>query len=444
MANESNFIEIDIKKMDYDLPQKGAGKAGSLDFSSVQLSWDGMNVGINNTDEVFKSEIFYRNRYFGIAGKYLNLGFSFPEENPLSSILSLDIEESKFLINPLFFSFNGNKFRIVNDVSNLSLTKFNLYCGGIPGVDMTKPDGIIKGCLTDSLISGKDEGDLAGAEIKYDNKDEKSPILFSSKLDQVELRDNKITANVSKSAVDIPAFKIEAGETVVSCDKDPELLEMDGKKIAKDCLNSLDVVSRKILFTDRKEETKFFIDVENLKVIDEQFLFRSPTTQMLSSDKGTTLSNLTASCYKDEETELNDMQGVIGDCFKKGNVSISRIISDDNSGKFEDLFRSIFDTNVDPREIINETKSDIKNLSIAFQNNKMILTARVRVLVKDFTITIKANVEHYPEENTMVFNVTKTKLPLGIKWRWLLMYVLKKKMVGSFISYEGNSITIKI
>ncbi len=265
-----------------------------------------------------------------------------------------------------------------------------------------------------------------------------------SKLDNIELTANQIKADTARNTIDIPGYKIDTGAAKIACAKDPELKELNSEKMTKDCLNDLEVVARKIVFNDEKEETKFFIDLEKLQIQDERLIFKTPSTQIADKESVTTLFDTKAACYKSLEGDLFDMQQVLGECFKDGNLYISKITSNDDGKKYLDLYNSIFENNINPGQRQRNSDSDIKNISVAFKGNKAFLSADVKVLIKNFTITINADVEHHPKDSTMIFHVTSTRLPLGIGWRKLLMYFLKKNLVGSFITYEGNSIIIKM
>ncbi|EQC48777.1 hypothetical protein M899_3350 [Bacteriovorax sp. BSW11_IV] len=443
-VNSSNFIEIDISKMDYKLPEKGSGDAGILNFRQVNLSWDGMNIGINNSNKIFDSKIFFRPRFIGFAGEHLNLGFQLEEENALKTINTLNIQESKFLINPQFFSFNGKEFAMTDASMKLKLKKFNLYCGGSAKYDLTTADGIIAGCLMESLINAQEENSLSAAEVEYYSVSETGDMNLVSKLNNIELSPAQIIADTTRNTIDIPGYKIDTGAAKVACAKDPELKELNSEKMTKDCLGDLEVVARKIVFNDEKEETKFFIDLEKLQIKDERLIFKTPSTQIADKESVTTLFDTKVACMKSFDSDLFDMQQVLAECFKDGNLAISKIASNDDGKKYLDLYEGIFENDLNPGQRQRSSDADVKNISVGFKNNKVFLSADVKVLIKNFTITVQADVEHHPKDNTIIFHVTKTRLPFGIGWRKLLMYFLKKNLVGSFITYEGNSIIIKM
>lgn len=450
MAEPGKFIEIDIEKMKYEKPNASRGWAGDLSFSTVNMNWDGMQVNVRNEEKVFDTKILYKENYLGFLSPKLKVGFTLEPDSAFKAIGGLDITQSKVIANSGFFSFNGKEFQFIENKtkSRLNLKNFNLYCTGNGEYDLSTPEGIVAGCLSEFFVSGIN-GTLADAEIEYRDESGEKPFYLTSSLDRIDLKDDKITSNIEKAYILSSPFEITTKNLVATCKKDPELVTLDTDKLVFDCKNNLSVKNNLITIDNKLEQTIFDLAIDSFEVQEEKFSV-SLTNAIINDQKTqTTLQGIGVDCTKDIEADVMDLQVILGECFKNGTASIQNIFSDEkNKSGYNNLrFNEYFDDSVLMRisgdADLKSNDSSVKDIVFKMKNNYLNVFAKVK-FIWSFDISVDAAIKHLPDEEKIILSVEKTKLPLGIKWRKMLMYFLKKYLVVDFIEYQGNNIIITL
>jgi len=454
-AAPSNSIEIDIKEMKYQKPNRGVGFAGDLKFTKVNMFRDGMVLALDNKGEIFNSQIFVRPTFIGFKSPYTSVGFAM-EEGAMADIESASLKDSRVVINDKYFSFAGELFKYKDKTTDLELSGFRYFCSSHEKYEAGSVDGIIAGCLTDSALNAKVEGGLSGAKIVYNaspETPEDEEIRFQGDIKSVKVLSESITAQLSKVEVKAGDMTVTTGATNVTCGKDGENLEIDADKIQKDCLNNVSLNVPSLIMKDEKEGSTFELDVEKLVIKEERLNFHSNQTAISDEEGRTGLLGLDVDCHIGEDTDVFDVQSIVGDCLKSGKIFVGDLVDQENKKKkksrkrkfgrrkaFTDIFDESSNKNLGN---IDEDDASVRNIKITIENNKVWLSAKVKVLFKFFTVRMEADIEHNRAGEELVVKLTKAKLPLGIKSKKLMLFFIKKFMVSETIEVHGKNIHIK-
>ena len=439
--NQSNYIQLDIDNASY------SGNVNSqMKFRQMSLSWNGLNVEITNNDEIFNSNIVRRNKFFGLIGDNLNVGFQLQSTAVIDIIKDLELSSSNLLLNPLFLSFSGEDFNAKGENLNFSIKNYNLYCQGSETVDMTSLDGITKGCLNASFLNTSEKSGSETIKLETGQKSAESAIYISSNINELQLGEESLEVVTSKNTIDIPGFIIETNVANLKCAKsflNADNLDFDS--IFKTCNNDFSADTPKIILKDKEEETRFFGRVNKGVAANERIQFILPEGQIADKKSATSLLNINLACYKDPENSIFDLQGIIGDCISLGSIKTSHIITNEDKGRTYKLYERLMEVNVNPIAGFSTANASVKDFHAYFKDNKVTITAQVKVPVLGFqNISFNADVTHNKDKKIIILGVNSAKLPLGISSVNFLMKQLKKHLVNSVVSVEGNKIIVQL
>lgn len=444
---DNNFAQVNIKDAHYEIPSsEGGSAAGRFNFRDMNINWNGMSVGIRNNNEIFNSRIVKRKNYMGLIGDNLNIGLQLDSASFLDTIKTLDISESNFMINPLFFSFTGNSFIFKGQDFNMTLKDFNLYCNGSDKVNMTTPAGIFSGCLNSSLINSSSKSTASGAEVSAETVFKSENVSGFSNITELNIKDDRVSLKSLGNRLSIPGYFIETGPMTLNCRKDKLTLEqIDTNSIYNDCTNSFEVESKKTIISDKTEGTKFFVDARKLKVADDKLNVFLPSAQIVDEKDSTTLLDVDIKCLKTSESDILDLHLVISDCITAGNISVGAVVSAENGKVLFDAYDSIIGSTKHPTVHVKKSQASAKNIFVTLKDNIIQIKAVVKAgLLGDVNVTINGRVKHSINDKKIVLTVTSTKMPLGFRSVNFLMKLIKKHLVNSFISVNGKNIIITL
>jgi hypothetical protein len=430
-AVTSNSVEIDIKELEYNRPNRGIGFAGDLKFTKVNMFRDGMVLALDNKDSHFDSQIFVRPTFIGIKSPVLQLGFSL-ENEILASIERATLDKSRVVINDRYFIFSADEFNYKDDSTTLTLNDFRFFCSSHESYQAGSIEGIIAGCLTDSNVNAKKEGGTSSATVVYKSgPDETSKgMKLEGNVKSMEVSSNNIKAKLEKAKIEVDGYKISSKEVAVSCAKDPDKLELDTEKLEKDCLSEISIGIPELHVVDSKEGTEFDLSIQKLDIKNEEIDFESRWTAMSDEKSRTHLLNLDLDCGLAEDIEVFDLQSVIGECLTKGSIDVSHIIT-------EEIKRGT------PTVRLNSKDATVTGLKLRMKGHKLVLDAKVFALFKLMTIHMEADVAHDKRAGLLELNLTKVKLPLGIRSPKMMLKLIKKYMVSETVKVSNNRIYIQ-
>jgi hypothetical protein len=214
----------------------------------------------------------------------------------------------------------------------------------------------------------------------------------------------------------------------MDCDKDADLTELDFEKIKKTCTNRLKIGPLKASIVDKKQNTSFVLDTNNIFVKD-QILYAGLNSATLAGATSTTyLSNVILNCKKGVDSDLFEIMNVLRDCVTYGRLSIGTMTSQNKF--FEDEKA--------------KKPSSTKNLIVNLDSGKMAINTAIHFLGMNLKVAIYGIIRLDESNKKIMVTVTNTKLPLGITSVKLLMYFLKKDLISKDIKIDKNVITVSL
>lgn len=444
------FLEVGITKWDYKKPKK-EGFGGMLEFTSATMSRANLTFNLTNKSKIFDAQTLYKKDYIGFKTDQMLLDFKLDPGSGFEDIQSLYAEKNDAVINPSFFSFNGNKFAIDFGDKKISMDRFFVFCtAGNPDIDMASVEGIEVGCMSELSVnptSSKAPLNLT-FERKYDDGDK---MIMNAELGYISLIGKSVVElNANKMDMKVGNYFLETEKVKLNCLKDDTLLKFDTDKLMKDCENTADIKVPRALLRNKVDETKFYILPEVLTVSNEKLFFTSPVIQFVDKESSVTAYDLALKCAKADEAETYDLHSIIGECLKSGNISINRLVSRDETKLYWD-YEKIMSQGLNPIADISEKEKTAKRIRISIDNGNALITASAykKILGKytRFDVYLKGTTEHYPEKDQIVLNVDKIHVPIGwfkIKWKKFLLNIMKKALVGENIQFIDDKIVLQL
>lgn len=450
-GNSSNFLEIGITDWNYKKQVDKNAVAGVLNFTDVRMSRSDMAFNLSNKDEIFNANMTYTDGVMGFKAKYMNFNFDMGKENGFNDVVEMGTKKSLAIINPGFFSFGGKNFSIKMDDLRTQLNNFYIFCtANDPDLDMASADGIEKGCMTEFFVSPeKAEAPMTmNIQLDYEDGDKMD---FTAQLGELDLLGASVfRLNALNSTMTMAPYFMETSNISATCMKDEDQLTFDSEIIKKQCENSVSLEVPKIVLRNKKDETKFYINMKNLEVANGNLYFQAPVIQFVDRESSVTTKDLTVKCQKSEDSVLYDLHSVIKECIESGRINIKSLISRDEENlwfRYEDIMTKGFD----PLAHISDKEKTAKRISFQLDQGKALIKASAykKILGKyaRFDVYIKGSVDHRPAKDQIVLNVDEIKVPIGwfkIKWKKFLLGIMKKALVGENIQFNGDRITIQL
>lgn len=403
----SNSVKIQLDELNYKDPKGQGGEAGNLVFSKVRMSWDGMKVNLYNKSAFLDATIKVRHNYIQFKTSGVGITLPLATDSAFFKVDSVKLKNSDVILNEDFFSFNGEYFRVSDGISQFSLDKFNVYCNGPKGIDMTGVDGMIHGCLSELILNGQNEGDLAGAQIEYfDNPEKEDGIHLKSRLKDFRLKDSKFMLNLNQADLSVANFKVNVGEAKFNCKKEEELFELDVDRLRNGCVNEANINAPEISVEDTESKSKYRVNLKELKTGYEFFDAKMEKVDLEGADgKVTSLKNLEIDCFRNQNDEFYDLHKVISGCVERATIKSSKVT--------------------------NGTKDLIRNLEVTINDNKATLFLLMKVpYLPQFKVEIEAHVEHDFEAKTLSFDVIRYRAMKVFTLRPFLRAIMRYVVSG--------------
>lgn len=450
-ANSTNFMEISIDKMDYKKPLKASDSAGLLKFDEVLMSRSDLTFNMKNKDQIFNSNIKWENSILSFSTPFMNINFKLEEDSSFKDITLIDIYKSQAIVNPAFFSFGGDSFKINMDDMGVKLKNYMTFCtAGNPEIDMASADGIEYGCMTEMSLGASDANiDMTlEATMDYEDGDQ---MLFKASLGAINITESSlVTANFKKSEIDLNKYHVETSPLDVTCFKDPEMKVFDSDKFKKQCENSIDIETKKLVVNNKVDLTNFYIETNGLSVKARKAQFLSPVIQFVDKESSVTTFGLTLDCRKSDDATVYDLHSMISECITDGEITIDRLVSKDEKDlwfRYKDIMKSGFN----PIAHIGDKERDVKNVRIKLNNKSFLITAsaykKILGVETKFNIHLDGSVIHIPEKDQIILKVDEIGVPIGwfeIKWKKTLLGIMKKALVGEMIEFDKDKIIIQL
>jgi len=423
--NKMSF-DVGIDSLNFVRPVKGVGKAGTLIFKTANVFNNGIVLNVNNVNNYFDSQIFLRPTFLGFTTQFGNFGFGIEENNIINTVKQTDLTNAKFVMDENQLTLTGESMYFLNETSSMKLKLFRIYCQNNLLVKQFAPaqTDVLASCFSFMTLNGSYQqgNDLAQLEYEGINGEDKS--FLRATVKSFDIRQSEILANLpTVMTVSNDSYVINATDLVLNCAKDEDLAGLDFDKIKKPCMNKLRLNPVKAVIVDKKENSRFNLDVKNV-VVQDKVLYISLNSGVLSDKLSTTyINNALINCRKNEDSDLFELTNVLRDCITYGRVSIGEVKSD---------------------RVEEKKDSSSKNIAINADNGSILIQADIKFLGMNSRVSIYGRVSLDEAKKQIHVTVTDTKLPFGINSVKLLMYFLKKDLISKDISINNNVITITL
>lgn len=443
-AASSNYVSIDIDEMKYKMPDARKGVGGNIVFPRVKMSWDEMKVSLKNTSHLLDANIKLRPTYIKFQTPGVGISFPMEEDSAFFSVDEIELQKSKFLLNQDFFNFDGELFMVSDGTSKLVLDKFNMYCNAPDSVDMTSMDGLIYGCLTEFILNGQEETDLAGAQIDYyDNSDKENGLFLTSRLKDLKLMDSKFKLDLNNASLDVSEYNVEVGPSIIECVKDLEITELDIDGLKNGCINNISIKAPQVKVKNKDEETEIHISLTKMETSQKNLIATLKNVSFVDAKKSIILNNIKIDCDRTENSEFYNLNQTIAGCIERAVIDIPSVTSQIEAREKEEekgWFSGLFSSDEKPQE----STSYASNIKITITDNKMDFYAVVDPpYFPKFQLRFDAYISHeYDEENPglggrvgiEVMNLKAIKV-------WKMRNTIK--WIANFFFKEDKNIKIK-
>lgn len=425
MAEDKMSFDVTVDKLNFVRPLKGIGKAGTLIFKSASVFNNGIVLNVNNVNNYFDSQIFVRPTFLGFTTQFGNFGFGIEADSLLNSVLQTDLANSKFIMDDNQLTLTGESMYFVNSNSNLRLKGFRLYCQNNSQAlkSEAQPD-VLNSCYRFMTLNGTYQPGNELAQLELKSFEGETKTVINATVNSIDLRHQEIMANLPAiTTISNESYVIEASNVLFSCAKDADLNEFQMEKIKTPCFNQLRVNPMQAVITDKKEKSKFKLDIKNIVVQDKIFYLTLNKGVLSDPASSTYLTNVLVNCKKNFESDLFEMTDVLKDCIEYGRVSIGEVRSDKADEKKDSYNR---------------------NVAVSVSNGTIVVQSDIKFLGFNSRVSIHGSVNLDADKRQLILKVTDTKLPLGLTSVKLLMHFLKKDLISKDVSINNNVITISL
>jgi hypothetical protein len=412
--------EMVIDDLQFQRPIKGVGRAGTLIFKSANVNNNGIILNLTNVNKFFDSQIFLRPTFLGFTTQFGNYGFTLEENNMLTSIQTMQLQTSNFILDDNQLNLSGEHLKFVNADTDVMLKKFRLYCQSSVNSDL------VTSCLNYLTLNGTNTAENVYATLDYKGVNLKTgdKTALLAKVRTVDIRKTNLSMTMANlKSISNDSYIISADTVNLKCAKDPSLTTFDTDKLTKDCLNNLKIAPLKASLVDNVAKSTFNLDVRDIAV-EKKIVYLALNSGTLSDAVSTTfISDLLVNCRKETDTDLLELNQVIKDCITYTRINIGEVKSsrpDDNKG------------------------SSIKKIAVNSDGGKMLIQADVKIIGFTSRVSIYAMGAFNDATGKLTLTVTDTKLPLGFTSVKLLMYFLKKNLISKDVTYQNNNIIISL
>lgn len=420
MAESKLSADLVIDDLQFQRPVQGVGRAGTLIFKSANVNNNGIILNLTNVNKFFDSQIFLRPTFLGFTTQFGNYGFTLEENNMLTTIKTMQLQNSNFILDDNQLNISGEHLKFVNTDLDVILKKFRLYCQSSVNTDL------VTSCLNYLTLNGTYTPENLYATLDYKGVNlvtgDKTELL--AKIKSVDIRKNNLSINMTGlKTVSNDSYIINADTVNLKCAKDPSLTTFDTAKLTKDCLNNLKIAPLKASLIDNKAKSAFNLDVKDITV-EKKIAYFALNSGTLSDRASTTfIHDMLLNCKKETDTDLLELNQILNDCITYARINIGEVKStkpDDNKG------------------------SSIKKIAVSSDNGKMLIQADVKIIGFTSRVSIYANAGFNQTTGKLTLTVTDTKLPLGLTSVKILMYFLKKNLISKDVTYQNNNIIISL
>ncbi len=447
-----NFLEATFDEFDYVKPERFGNASGKLIASDLALSRADLTVNIRNKNKVFDAGITLNKESIAFNTDVMSFDFKLRKNSDFHSVDLLKFKDINTTIYPLNFQASGMGLKVKYPDMGVALNNFFIYCSkNDPEFDMATARGIEVGCLHEFSLSAKDTKKLAN--FRFDLFFEDGNIFtLDTDLKNFDLAEsNKITAIAKDFRIDYTDFVVKTSDLYGSCDKDPSLDTLDHAKILKDCENTINLRTDRVIISDTKANTRFLLKPDFLKISNQRIEMDNQAMQFVDSKGAVTMYGFNLACDKSDEATAYDLHSLIGECLKSGDLDIRNTVTKETRSLLY-RYNKVLEGQYDPLKDFNENDSEVKDLNIQIRDNKLQLKMKQIAKIPLFgqvgriKILIDGETTHLPEEGKIIFKIVDVDLKFektNVEWlfRDAVKYVSEKMaeiIVNNVVSFDGD------
>ncbi len=163
---DRDFLYTNITSLNYTRPSGNEGIAGDVAFKDLRLLYSGMITTLDNSDEIFDSQILLRPGFFGIRGKYHSFGFEISLDHPIYKLDQLSLNHGYVGVNNQQTIVSGKKFSFENYFISAKGENLKLFCSKNSAYPGITPAAVYQGCLDYASLTGPSSSGPFFVELK--------------------------------------------------------------------------------------------------------------------------------------------------------------------------------------------------------------------------------------------------------------------------------------
>lgn len=421
--------EMQFDKFTYKRPTRNLGFAGEFVFKKANINTNGVAFNVENKNNIFDAKVFMRPNFLGFTTSIGSFGVTFEKENPLTIVDQLDVTNASLILDDTQLNLSGLSLTAVQPTTYVKLDNFRIYCQRLQGANSEETESSLTNDCFNFLTLNNAFSNGSLGNIHYIDTAEEEKLELKAQFKSIDLRPNTLSVDLNQvETISGNDYFIKLSTLNFQCPKDPTLKEIDPKKITEDCLRQIKIAPFRAQIEDKKEKSKFDLNITNFQIKDEIAYINIPNGKLSDPESDTFLKDVLVNCRKSPETDVMDITAILSDCVQYSKLSIGETTS--TNQKAEADWKG------------NKPDSTTKNILININNNKLILETDVRMLGLNHRVKIYGLVIVLKNEKALELTVTDTKLPFGLSSVKLLMYYLKKNFVSKDIKMNKNVIRI--
>ncbi len=446
-----NFLEATFEEFNYVKPEKRGLPSGKLIATDLALSRADLTVNVKNKNKVFDAGIVLNKDSIAFSTDVMDFDFKLAPDSSFYDVNLLNFQNLNTNIYPLNFQSSGDGLEVKFPEMRLKLKNFFMYCSkNDPSFDMATADGIEQGCMHEFSLTAKNTRELSN--ILLDIYREEKTFTLSTDVKSFDLQEaNQITAVGKNFKITYDNFVVKTSDLYAVCGKSEDVTTFDYRKILKDCENTMSLRTDRVIISDTRNDTRFLLKPKFLKIDNERIEMQNGAIQFVDDRKAVTMYGFNMNCAKADEATAYDIHELIGECVKDGRLEIDNTVVKRTRSMIHQ-YRKVLSGKFDPLAEIDENDSEVTDLEIDFNDNKVELKLKQykklpivgkigRVKIKIFGTTT-----HFPEEGILKLKVDDVDVKFektNVEWLFqdAVQYVSKTLadvIVNSIVAFDGD------
>lgn len=350
-------------------------------------------------------------------------------------------------------STNGYIYKNVDTI--FEIRKTDMTCQKVGDFSTIEADNYLRSCYNHNEFRPSVGNETSSLFFKVDDPKMKGPtkdkgdvLTIKTNYRNIKVTDDKLKLDGKVGSLNLDdEFIAKIYDYSLTCSKQANILELDMDKILKDCKKNMFLNPEEVLIDDKPEDISMYLNVREAQTTGDRLNLNLQSLQMVDPEENLTLFDVKIDCLMEEESDLFEKRDVLRDCTKESNISIKKIISIENEDIESDLIEihnNLETSHINPSQFVSSEKHSVKDVQITIKDNNAYLKAKVRFLGMDLKVELGGKTSFNWDKNRILIDVKKTKLPLGIKSKTVLLYLMKHFAVNETVTIKKGKISIQL